>query len=251
MFPHPGSWNSVDLAKGDFTGMTWDNVIQMKFDGQFNGDGSANTAPWTVYLDNIYFYNDGSGDNGGGGDPGDGGDDGTPWSTSRSMMPLRWTAGRLQRCDPSQLGLERSGRRDRASRFRDEHRDGAGRAAFSNTLTAMWTMKDQRMTLSFDKAGSPLVGTAVHLQTEFPGAGTINTFDIQNSGINESGWTTLSYDFSGVSGDGIFRMQFNMAAGAFSGAGGTLLVDNISLTGSGSGGGGGPVEPRPFRLHSM
>jgi len=35
----PGAWNSVDLAKSDFTGMTWDNVFQLKFDGQFNGDG--------------------------------------------------------------------------------------------------------------------------------------------------------------------------------------------------------------------
>ena len=64
----PGTWNSVDLAKSDFTGMTWDNVIQMKFDGQFNGDGSANGTGWDVYLDNIYFY--GTDTSGGGGDGG-------------------------------------------------------------------------------------------------------------------------------------------------------------------------------------
>ncbi len=52
----PGEWNSVDLPKSAFTGMTWDSVFQLKFDGQFNADGSANTAPWDVYLDNIYFY---------------------------------------------------------------------------------------------------------------------------------------------------------------------------------------------------
>ncbi|MGB0511344.1 MAG: hypothetical protein ACPGGB_10530, partial [Flavobacteriales bacterium] len=57
----PGSWNSVDLPKSAFDGMVWDNVFQMKFDGQFNADGSANGAGWDVYLDNIYFYNDGSG----------------------------------------------------------------------------------------------------------------------------------------------------------------------------------------------
>ena len=57
----PGSWNSVDLAKSAFTGMSWDNVFQLKFDGQFNGDGSANGDGWNVYLDNIYFWNDGSG----------------------------------------------------------------------------------------------------------------------------------------------------------------------------------------------
>ena len=49
-------WNSVDLPKSAFTDMTWDNVIQMKFDGQFNGDGSANATGYNVYLDNIYFW---------------------------------------------------------------------------------------------------------------------------------------------------------------------------------------------------
>ncbi len=57
----PGSWNSVDIPKASFEGMTWDNVDEMKFDGQFNADGSANGDPWDVYLDNIYFWNDGSG----------------------------------------------------------------------------------------------------------------------------------------------------------------------------------------------
>ena len=51
----PGSWNSVTLSKSDFTGMTWDAVKELKFDGQFNGDGSANTTPFDIYLDNIYF----------------------------------------------------------------------------------------------------------------------------------------------------------------------------------------------------
>ncbi|MEQ6124336.1 T9SS type A sorting domain-containing protein [Pseudotenacibaculum sp. MALMAid0570] len=52
----PGSWNSVDLAKGDFTGMIWDSVFQLKFDGQFNSDGSANATPFDIYVDNIYFW---------------------------------------------------------------------------------------------------------------------------------------------------------------------------------------------------
>ncbi|HCZ08514.1 MAG TPA: hypothetical protein DHV07_05290, partial [Flavobacteriales bacterium] len=57
----PGAWNSVDLTKAAFDGMTWDGVFQMKFDGQFNADGSGNGAGWDVYLDNIYFWNDGTG----------------------------------------------------------------------------------------------------------------------------------------------------------------------------------------------
>lgn len=52
----PGAWNSVDLPKSSFAGMTWDAVGQMIFNGQFNGNGSANTTPFDIYLDNIYFY---------------------------------------------------------------------------------------------------------------------------------------------------------------------------------------------------
>ncbi len=64
----PGSWNSVDLPKSSFTGMTWDAIFQYKFDAQFNADGTANTdpVPYDVFIDNIYFYNNGSG---GGTDP--------------------------------------------------------------------------------------------------------------------------------------------------------------------------------------
>ncbi|WP_309642101.1 T9SS type A sorting domain-containing protein [Flavobacterium sp.] len=45
-----GGWSSVDLPKSAFTGMTWDSVFQLKFDGQ----GGVN--PSTIYLDNIYFW---------------------------------------------------------------------------------------------------------------------------------------------------------------------------------------------------
>ena len=45
----PGAWNSVDLPKSAFDGMVWDNVFQMKFDGQFNsgwfGHGSVGRLP--------------------------------------------------------------------------------------------------------------------------------------------------------------------------------------------------------------
>ena len=84
--------------------------------------------------------------------------------------------------------------------------------------------------LEFDvKSVGALVGTALHLQTEFPGTGVTNTFDIQNAGINENTWTHYTYTFNGVTAASLFRMHFNMAAGAFLGAGGTLLIDNIEL----------------------
>ena len=43
-------WGSVDIPLGDFSPVDLADVIQMKFDG--NGD---------IYLDNIYFYKDGTG----------------------------------------------------------------------------------------------------------------------------------------------------------------------------------------------
>jgi surface protein len=45
-----GGWSSVDIAKADFTGMTWDSLFQIKFDGR----GGNN--PSTIYIDNVYFY---------------------------------------------------------------------------------------------------------------------------------------------------------------------------------------------------
>lgn len=43
-------WSSVDLPKSAFTGMTWNSVFQIKFDGQ------SGTNPSNIYLDNIYFW---------------------------------------------------------------------------------------------------------------------------------------------------------------------------------------------------
>ena len=43
-------WSSVDLPKSSFTGMTWDSVFQMKFDGQ------AGATPSDIYIDNVYFW---------------------------------------------------------------------------------------------------------------------------------------------------------------------------------------------------
>lgn len=52
----PGSWNSVSIPLESFTGMSMQSVFQLKFDGQFNADGSANTTPFDIYLDNIFFW---------------------------------------------------------------------------------------------------------------------------------------------------------------------------------------------------
>ena len=85
--------------------------------------------------------------------------------------------------------------------------------------------------LTFDlKLDAPLVAAAVHLQTNIPGTGVTNNFDLQASGLNESTFTSYSFDFSSVDpGATTFSIHFNFASGAVMGAGGSLLVDNVKL----------------------
>jgi 1,4-alpha-glucan branching enzyme len=89
--------------------------------------------------------------------------------------------------------------------------------------------------LSFDiKLSAPLNGAALHLQTELASTGTINTFDIQNQGVNADTWTTLTFPYQNIGAGNLFRMHFNIAAGAFVGAGGTILIDNVSVVAAGA-----------------
>ena len=85
--------------------------------------------------------------------------------------------------------------------------------------------------LTFDlKLASPLIAAAVHLQTNIPGVGVVNNFDLQAQGLNESTYTSYSFDFSGFDpGATTFMIHFNIASGAVTDAGGTVLIDNIKL----------------------
>ena len=53
----PGAWNSVDIPKSAFTGMTWDNLKEFKFE-RFNADGTSGGDNVDIFVDNIYFWND-------------------------------------------------------------------------------------------------------------------------------------------------------------------------------------------------
>ena len=50
----PETWNSYDIPVSDFAGVSMADIFQLKFDGQ------EGVTPSTIYLDNIYFYNDGT-----------------------------------------------------------------------------------------------------------------------------------------------------------------------------------------------
>lgn len=86
-------------------------------------------------------------------------------------------------------------------------------------------------TLTFDALiTQPLVGAAFHVGIEAPGTGRLNTFDLQNQGLNNATWTPYTINLTGITGDGNFLVQFNLASGAFVGAGGGVAIDNVRLT---------------------
>ncbi len=45
-----GEWNSYDIPLSDFTGVSFGDILQLKFDGQ------GGTNPSNIWIDNIYFY---------------------------------------------------------------------------------------------------------------------------------------------------------------------------------------------------
>ena len=129
--------------------------------------------------------------------------------------------------------------------------DGIGRAYIVQYLDANVDYEGaSSVTLTFDaKLAAPPNGAALHMQTEFPGLGTTNNFDIQGQGLNEASWTGYSFTFDNIWRNGIFRLQFNVCLGRFVGAGGVVLLDNVALSGSGdNGGGGGGTDTTTFQV---
>ncbi|MEX2381336.1 MAG: PEP-CTERM sorting domain-containing protein [Opitutales bacterium] len=85
-------------------------------------------------------------------------------------------------------------------------------------------------TLSFDaRLTAPSVGTNIQMQIGIPGVAP-TWHSLTNSGLSND-WNTFLYDVSSATpGEGTFRIDFLVAAGAFEGAGATFAADNITLT---------------------
>lgn len=109
---------------------------------------------------------------------------------------------------------------------------GAGKAYIWLANVAVPALSAEDVTISFDaKLSGSLVGSALHFLSDNPGSGFTPKFDFQNLGINELTWTTVEHTISGITpGHTNIQMQFQIAAGAFEGAGGTLLLDNINVS---------------------
>ena len=77
----------------------------------------------------------------------------------------------------------------------------------------------------------PINGAAIHFLSDNPGAGFVPSFDLQNQGLNDTTWTSYSVPISGITpGTATFEMRFQIAAGAFTGAGAGIAVDNVTVS---------------------
>lgn len=230
----PGSWSSVDIPIGDFTGMTWDAIKEIKFDGQFNGDGTANTAPFDIYLDNIYFYNDPNA-GGGGGTPGaeltTNGDfetgDATGWTSFATENNGTFTVTTAQAQAGTYSGL-----------LKADVDGGTGGASFplvkqanigTGTVTAGATV-----TVSFDLYGS-LSGAGgvvfAELFSELATEGVSKTEILGGGSIPPTGtWTNHSFTTTlGNDVGGGITLQLKADCGANAGCIVEAYFDNVSV----------------------
>jgi len=215
-----GQWNSYDIPLSDFTasGMSLNEIFQLKFDGQ------GGTNPSNIWLDNIYFYKEG----------------GTVGASifeetfDTSTSTESWERLADATGDEASISwLSDGGVQGGAMKVVASNPSDAAGKAYIFQLTEANLNYDGAtdVTLTFQlKLAAPLNAAAVHLQTNIPGIGATNNFDLQTQGLNESTWTSYSFDFSGVDAEAnTFTIHFNLASGAVTGAGGELLVDNIKL----------------------
>lgn len=224
----PGTWNSVDLPKSSFSGMTWDAVGQMIFNGQFNGNGSANTTPFDIYLDNIYFYI------GSGGGPGPG----TELTTNGNFETGNkngWTefpnGGTFVVSTAEANGGTFSGKLVAGE---DQN------IVIKQANLAVGTITNsQSVTIKFDLKGS-LAGAGGVVFAEFfseLSAGGTSKAEILGGGsplTPTNTWTTYTYTTTTASvgqGDvgGGVTLQLKAACGAVSGCGVVAYFDNVSV----------------------
>ena len=110
--------------------------------------------------------------------------------------------------------------------------DSIGKAYIALANFTVPALSAEDVTITYDlKYDDPMVGSAIHFLSGNPGAAFFQALDLHTQGINENTWTRFEHTISGITpGHTGFQAQFQIAAGAFTGAGGTLLVDNIVIS---------------------
>ncbi|WP_372946031.1 carbohydrate binding domain-containing protein, partial [Muriicola sp.] len=214
-------WVSYDIPLTDFTasGMTLNQIIQMKFDGQ------GGTTPSDIYLDNIYFYRAGAG-GGGGSNLAANGDfetgTETPWllfqnggtaaldNTVNNTSGGTWS-GRLATGGPSNPAFK-------------QERIGAGTVAAGDTVQ-----------IQFDHIGSVVQPGAVFNVLLFgEGAGVVSFTHVFNPAPTLSGsWTTFTGTFTIPGGTDVsegISFLIEAVCGGDAGCSVTANIDNVSVT---------------------
>lgn len=225
----PGAWNSVDIPKSSFTGMTWNAVFQLKFDGQFNGNGSANTTPFDIYLDNIYFYKAAGGG---------GGSTGTELTVNGDFETGNkngWTEFPNGGATFAVSNAESNGGTFSGKLTAGEAQDVVIKQA---NLAAGTITNGQSVTIKFDLKGT-LAGAGGVVFAEFfseLSAGGTSKAEILSGGplFPTSTWTTYTYTTTTASiaqgnvGGGV-TLQPKAACGAVAGCNVVAYFDNVSV----------------------
>jgi hypothetical protein len=110
--------------------------------------------------------------------------------------------------------------------------DNIGKAYIGLANFAVPPLSAEGVTITYDlKYDGPMANAAIHFLSGNPGAAFFQALDLHTQGINENTWTSFEHTISGITpGHTGFQAQFQIAAGAIPGAGGTLLVDKIVIS---------------------
>lgn len=200
-----------------------------------------------IYFDNI-MIGDGTGGGGGGGGSLNPGDEIYAQDFNEATDVDDWTVAGDSKSEASAThvadgGTDGSG----ALQISGTNSDGDGGRGFvfqSGVTTDLDYGGETTVEVKFDlKVVEALVGTALHLRTDF-GGGLVETFDIQNlETLSSDAYTTLSIPFMNIPSDASqFQIGFTLAVGAEVDFGGSMLVDNIKVVVPGEPGGGGDGE---------
>jgi hypothetical protein len=209
-------WNSYDIPMSDFTGMTWVDVKEMKFDGQ------AGVNPSTIYLDNIYFYK-GSGGGAGSCDPVGGelatnggleSGDFSCWTLYNELPTISTDsatgafAANLVISGALQLSVLK------------QERIAMGTVSAGQTLNISFKMKGTA-------ADGGVINPKIIFEDDTNGTTAIELGTIANPTL---GYTTYPYTVTaGNVGDGI-SMEFAVACGGASSCNANVLIDDVTIT---------------------
>jgi hypothetical protein len=214
--PIAAGWNSYDIPMSDFTGMTWVDVKEMKFDGQ------AGVNPSTIYLDNIYFYK-GSGGGAGSCDPVGGelatnggleSGDFSCWTLYNELPTISTDsatgafAANLVISGALQLSVLK------------QERIAMGTVSAGQTLNISFKMKGTA-------ADGGVINPKIIFEDDTNGTTAIELGTIANPTL---GYTTYPYTVTaGNVGDGI-SMEFAVACGGASSCNANVLIDDVTIT---------------------